>query len=110
MDVTQRQRFLVETIAAREKAEATVQGLIQAREECERQLTQARKKDVLRSVTGRSAMDKAITDAQRMVQSLERAIDEVRKQLAAHAGDLLAEGIAPIVRARAAEQSRTGER
>ena len=106
MDVTERQRFLVETIAAREQAEATVQGLVQAREECERQLQQSKKKDVLKSVTGRSALDKAIADAQRMVESLDRAIEEVRRQLAANVGEVLAEGMSPVVRTRTGEGAR----
>jgi len=106
MDVTQRQRFLVETIAAREQAEATVQGLMQAREECERQLQQQNKTDVLRSVTGKSSLDRAIADAQRMVEALDRAIEEVRRQLAGKVGDALAEGITPVVRTRTGEGAR----
>jgi hypothetical protein len=104
MDISERQRFLIETLAAKERAEATVQGLMQAKAECEKHLEQANRKDMLKTVTGRSALDNAITHAQRMVASLDRAIDQVRKELGQHSGDLLAEGLAPIIRARAAAE------
>lgn len=104
MDICERQRFLIETLAAKERAEATVQGLLQAKAECEKHLEQTSRKDMLKAVTGRSALDNAIAHAQRMIASLDRAIEEVRKDLGHHAGDLLAEGLAPIIRARAAAE------
>ena len=66
----------------------------------------ARKTDVLKSVTGRSALDKAIADAQRMVESLDRAIEEVRRQLTANIGEVLSEGMSPVVRTRTGEGAR----
>lgn len=108
MDISERQRFLIETLAAKERAEATVQGLIQAKAECEKHLQQSNRTDMLKAVTGRSALDNAIAHAQRMIASLDRAIDEVRKDLAQHSGELLAEGLAPIIRARAAAETSLG--
>lgn len=79
--MSERQRILVETIAARDRAEALLEGLVDARSKTERHLAELGKPDAMRSVTGRSAMDNAIASTQRMVESLERALQQLKRGL-----------------------------
>jgi len=79
--MSQRQRILVETTAARDKAEALLEGLLDARRRSEANLRELRRDDALKAVTGASAMDNAIASTKRMVDTLTRAIDEVRRDL-----------------------------
>lgn len=70
----QRHRVILETKARRSQAEALLRSLMDAKSECERQLERFRRMDAIQSVTGRSAIDKAIASTKRMIESLDRAL------------------------------------
>lgn len=81
-DVDDRQQFLVETLAARERAEALVLELAQAQADCEKQLKLMNRTDNIKAVTGRSSIERAMDETRRLVASLDRTIQEARKELA----------------------------
>lgn len=73
-DAEQRTRVILETRARRSQAEALLRSLVEAKSECERQLERFRRSDAMQSVTGRTAIDKAIASTKRMIESLDRAL------------------------------------
>lgn len=73
------QRLVLETNARRDRAEAVLQSLLLAKAECEKQLARFRRPDMMKSVTGKSALDAAIASTQRMVESLNRTLSEARR-------------------------------
>jgi len=79
MDDAERRRFLTEATAARERVEAALAGLIRDRDAIERDLQEGRRADLFKHVTGKSSLDRAVDEARRTLDGLERAIDEVRK-------------------------------
>jgi hypothetical protein len=81
MSLSERQRILAETIAAREKAESLLKALQEARSASEKRLSELNLSDQLKKVTGKSAMDNAVASAQRTVDMLTRALDDFKKEL-----------------------------
>ncbi|MBX3364927.1 MAG: hypothetical protein KF866_09195 [Phycisphaeraceae bacterium] len=81
MVMTERQRILLETTAARDKAEALLRGLLDAKARSEKHLAESGQTDPLKKVTGRSAMDNAIASTQRMIDSLNRALAQLKRNL-----------------------------
>lgn len=81
MNVSDRQQFLVETLAAKERAEALVQELSQAQEECEKHLKLMNRPDAIKAVTGRSSIERAIDETRRLLGTLDRTIQEARREL-----------------------------
>lgn len=79
--MTERQRILLETTAARDKAEALLRGLLDAKERSEKHMADSGQSDHLKQVTGRSAMDNAIASTQRMIESLNRALSQLKRNL-----------------------------
>lgn len=77
--LTAEQRLVLETNARRDRAEAVLQSLMNAKAECEKQLARFRRPDMMKSVTGKSALDSAIASTQRMVESLNRTLSEARR-------------------------------
>ncbi len=77
--LTAEQRLVLETNARRDRAEAVLQSLLNAKAECEKQLARFRRPDMMKSVTGKSALDSAIASTQRMVESLNRTLSEARR-------------------------------
>ncbi|MEC9374701.1 MAG: hypothetical protein VYC34_12690 [Planctomycetota bacterium] len=82
MPITERQRIVLETNAARDKAEALLRGLLDAKAVTERELSRLRREDPMRQVRGRSAIDNAISSTKRMIDTLNRSLED-----AAHAID-----------------------
>jgi len=80
--ITQRRRVLLETNAARDKAEALLQNLMDAKRITERELSRFSREDPKRSVTGRSAIDDAIASTRRMIETLNRSLHEAERELA----------------------------
>ena len=68
------QRIATETTTAREKAEALLAGLMEAKAEAERRLVADRRPDAFQAVTGRSAMENAIASTKRMIESIDEAV------------------------------------
>lgn len=79
--MTTRQRILLETTQARDKAAALLSELQRAKASSERHMNDAKATDPLRLVTGKSALDNAIASAQRMVDTLNRQLDLVRREM-----------------------------
>lgn len=80
--ITQRQRLVLETNAARDKAEALLQNLLDAKRVTERELSRYQREDPMRTVTGRTAIDDAIASTRRMIETLNRSLREAERELA----------------------------
>jgi len=91
--MSQRQRIVLETTATRERAEALLRGLIDARQVSERRLSELNQHDHLKHVTGRSAMDNAIETTRRMIESLNRTIGQFRDEMSAEDERVLDEAL-----------------
>jgi acyl-CoA reductase-like NAD-dependent aldehyde dehydrogenase len=76
---TSRQNLLIETHAARQQAEAMLKSLLQAHAECEAQLVSEKRTDPVRTVTGKSSLETAIETTKRMIEALDRAVEEARE-------------------------------
>lgn len=90
MPLSERQRIVLETIAARDRAEATLQSLLAAKAEAE--AGAGPRADLFREVTGMSAMDNALAQTRRMIETLNTALAHAQRDLAAepalaHAAD-----------------------
>lgn len=81
MALTEKQRIVLETTAARDKAEVLLRGLLDAKAASEENLQHLRQPDAMKLVTGRSAMDNAITSTRRMIDSLNRALHDLQRDL-----------------------------
>lgn len=57
----------------RAKAEAVLASLHAAKAECDRQLTQLRRSDAMKQVTGKSSLDEAIDSTKRLLAELDEA-------------------------------------
>ncbi len=79
--MTEKQRILSETSQAKTDAEEVLRVLIDSRYKSERYLAQASRHDALKQVTGRSSMDNAIASTQRMIETLERVMQEIQHDL-----------------------------
>ncbi len=79
--MSERQRILRETTQVREKAQALLKGLMEAKSASEQHLSEIRQLDPLKRLTGHSSMDNAISSTQRMIDSLDRALDQLRTDL-----------------------------
>ncbi len=75
------QRQRLQTNLARDKAEALLEGLLQARAEAEQRIANDDHLDPQRVAKGRHAMQRAIESAQRMVDSLNSAMEILQDDL-----------------------------
>jgi acyl-CoA reductase-like NAD-dependent aldehyde dehydrogenase len=82
MSATTRQNVLLETLAARQRAEELLKTLQQAQLECEGQLKAEQRQDAMKQVTGKSSLETAIASTRRMIEMLDRALEEARASLA----------------------------
>ena len=76
MILTTEQTLAMEASVRRERAEAVLQSLMAAKAECEKQLARFKRPDMIKSVTGQSALDAAIASTKRMIESLNRTMAE----------------------------------
>jgi hypothetical protein len=81
MSGMKRQQILLETTATRDQAENLLRTLLDCKSQSERNLADLKQTDAFKSVTGRSALDNAIASTQRMVEALNRVIQQTRKTL-----------------------------
>ncbi len=79
--MSERERILQETAAVRDKARSLLQGLIEAKCASEQHLSQINQLDPLKRLTGCSSMDNAISSTRRMIDSLDRAMEQLRTDL-----------------------------
>lgn len=68
---------LNESIRLRERAEALLKSLQDAKRRCDRQLTKSNRTDPMIQVTGKSSLDEAIATARRTIDVLDRAAAEM---------------------------------
>jgi hypothetical protein len=74
-------RTLMDLNVVRDQAEALLRALQDAKVDSEKRLTELKQPDALKAVTGRSAMDNAIASTQRMIETLNRAAGDLRRDL-----------------------------
>src|ERR1041384_3848060 len=86
-----RQQVLIETHSTRVRAGELLKALQAAQAEAEQHMARAERPDVMKAVTGRSAMDNAIASTKRMIEALDRAVEEARKCLSDEDMDVLDE-------------------
>lgn len=93
MALTEKQRVVLETNAARDRAEALLRGLMDAKAESEKQMAAFKRPDAYKAVTGKSSIDNAIASTRRLIETLNRELDRAQRESAV-ASDLMAEGVA----------------
>ena len=79
--MTTKHRMLVETTARRDEAETLLRLLLDAKEASEKNLSQLGQTDLVKQVTGRSSIDTAIASTQRLVESFNRVLTDLRDGL-----------------------------
>jgi hypothetical protein len=79
--MTERQRILIQTATDRDKVEALLRELIDAKATSERNMAQIKQPDFLKQVTGKSSLDNAIANTQRMVETLNRTLEQFKREL-----------------------------
>ncbi|MGD9789239.1 MAG: hypothetical protein AB7Q00_06835 [Phycisphaerales bacterium] len=79
--MNERARIIEETSKARDRASALLKGLMDAKASSERHLSETGQRDVYKTVTGKSSLDNAIQSAQRVVETLTKALAEYRRNL-----------------------------
>ncbi len=80
-NTAQHERILSETVVARDKAKALLEGLKQAKLATERELADQQRQDLLKRVTGKSAIDNAIESTHRMIETLDRTLQRLHLEL-----------------------------
>ncbi len=91
MTATRAHQVFSETRARRDEARALLRALMDAKAHTESSSGDYRPPDFLRDITGRSAMDKAIESTRRLIDSFNRVLDELRRDLNDDDLSLLAE-------------------
>lgn len=92
MPLTERQRIVLEALAGRDRAEATLQALLAARAEALTVPGEQTRQDLYREVTGKSALDNAIAQTRRLIEATNTALVQAQRVPAdapalAHAAD-----------------------
>lgn len=91
MTATRAHQVFSETRARRDEARALLRALMDAKAHTEQGNDDYRAADFLRDITGRSAMDKAIESTRRLIDSFNRVLDDLRRDLTEDDLSLLAE-------------------
>lgn len=81
MAITQRQLIMLETNALRDKAEALLKGLMDAKTVTERELARLNRPDVMRMITGRSSIEDGIASTRRMIETLNKSLAQAKRDL-----------------------------
>lgn len=91
--VSDRSDILSETAQARSDAKRLLQGLVEARAQSEARLAELNRVDILKKLTGTSALDTAIGSTERMIDTLDRVLGEVESKLTPEELSLLREAL-----------------
>ncbi len=78
---TTRQQVVLETLAARQRAAELVKQLEAVQHECDGCLKSDQRQDMMKQVTGKSSIETAMASAKRMVEMLDRALEEAQKSV-----------------------------
>jgi len=76
-----KQRMIQETLKRRNDAVTLLRSLLDAKSVSERNLAQLQQPDLVKQVTGRSSMDNAIASTRRLIDSFNRVLDDLRRNL-----------------------------
>ena len=76
-----KQRMIEETTKRRDDAVALLKSLLDAKSISERNLEAIQQPDLIKQVTGRSSMDNAIASTRRLIDSFNRVLDDLRRNL-----------------------------
>lgn len=76
-----KQRMIEETTKRRDDAVALLKSLLDAKSVSERNLEQIQQPDLIKQVTGRSSMDNAIASTRRLIDSFNRVLDDLRRNM-----------------------------
>lgn len=79
--MTPKQRMLIDATAKRDEAEALLRTLLDAKATSERNLRDIGRDDLVKRVTGRSSLDRAVASAQRLLESFNRVLSDLRREL-----------------------------
>lgn len=78
----QDQRRYVQTLEIRGQASELLRRLIADQRRCEQRLAQGGGRDPLKSLTGQSAMDRAIDETRRLINDMDGMLSELRRERA----------------------------
>lgn len=73
-----RQQLLIETHALRQQAAELAAQLEQSQRELTDQLSAEQRQDIMKAVAGRSAIERSLQETRRMIEALDRALEETR--------------------------------
>lgn len=76
-----KQRMIRETTQRRDDALVLLRSLLDAKAVSEQNLAQLQQPDLIKQVTGQSSMDKAIASTRRLIDSFNRVLDDLRRNL-----------------------------
>lgn len=76
-----RQRMILELKDRLDKAEAVLVALRDAKQEAESQSRELKRADAIKSVTGTSAIERAIAATSRIIELLKREMAEIRRAM-----------------------------
>lgn len=74
-------QILSQTTKRRDEATKLLSSLLDAKRVSERNLASIRQDDLLKRVTGNSSMDNAIASTRKLIDSFNRVIDDLRRNL-----------------------------
>ncbi|MDF1809367.1 MAG: hypothetical protein P1U42_06695 [Phycisphaerales bacterium] len=78
---TAKQRMIQETTQRRDEAMTLLRSLLDAKSISERNLAEIHQPDLVKQVTGKSSMDNAIASTRRLIDSFNRILDDLRRNL-----------------------------
>ena len=76
--MSEKDRIISDLSRQREKADGLLKELHEARTRAEKLLTEANRRDTYKEVTGASSLDNAIVSTRKMVETLDRQIQELK--------------------------------
>jgi hypothetical protein len=76
-----KQRMIQDTTQRRDEALTLLKSLLDAKSISERNLAKIHQPDLVKQVTGKSSMDNAITSTRRLIDSFNRILDDLRRNL-----------------------------
>ena len=76
-----KQKMLLETTQRRDEANVLLRTLLDAKKVSERNLAAIRQPDLVKKVTGKSSMDNAIESTRKLIDSFNRVLDDLRRNL-----------------------------
>lgn len=100
MVMTIRDENLIRVQEARAQAAVVLRRLVEANAACEAALADEKRSDVFKVVSGRSSLESAIAEARRVIETLDRQIEQASRELDAEDQDVFAtDGLEAVVTA-----------